>query len=147
LSLFYADTSALARAYLDDEPDHATLGHLLLESGEQVVTSELSRLELASTVRSAERAGRVFDGEDLLTRIASDVSELGAIQLLKLRPERTLPAAHRLLLTHRLRTLDAIHLAVALDDARTYAGSEEVVLVTRDADQAAAARALGLAVR
>jgi len=48
--------------------------------------------------------------------------------------------------THTVRTLDAIHLAVALTDATALAAGEPVVLVTRDQQQAAAARAVGLPV-
>lgn len=147
MSLLYADTSALARLYLADEPDHAALRRLLLDSDEQIVTSEVSRLELTSAVCGAERAGRIADRDEVLTRIEADCLRGGSVHLLSLRPERTFPTAQRLLLEHRLRTLDAIHLAVALEDAPAFAGSEEVVLVTRDDDQAAAARALGLAVR
>ena len=44
-----------------------------------------------------------------------------------------------------VRTLDAIHLAVALTDARELAAGEPVSLVTRDKAQAAAAESLGLA--
>ena len=42
MTTFYADSSALVRAYLGDEPGSASLRKLLLESGESVVTSELS---------------------------------------------------------------------------------------------------------
>lgn len=147
MSLLYADTSALARAYLGDELDHGSLRRLLLEGDAQVVTSELSRLELASAVRSAERAGRVPNASGLLSRIGTDLSVGGSIQLLKLRPENAFASAYRLLLRFPLRTLDAIHLAVAIEDAPAVAGGAEIVLITRDVDQAAAARSLGLMVR
>ncbi len=146
MTLLYADSSALARAYLDDEDEHRALRMLLLGGDDHVVSSELSRLELTSAVRSAERAGRIADGAELRGWIDIDCGEGGPIQLLELEPERTFATAHGLLLEHRLRTMDAIHLAVALVDAAAVAEGEEVVLVTRDADQAAAARALGLAV-
>lgn len=145
--MLYADTSALARVYLPDEPNHVELRRLLLDSGEQVVTCELARLELASAVQAAHRAGRLAGGGDVLLRIDADCGPNGSVKLLTMRPEFTFVTAHRLLLQHRLRTLDAIHLAVALDDAPALADGEEVVFVTRDAHQAAAARALGLAVR
>jgi len=55
------------------------------------------------------------------------------------------PPVRRLLGTHRsLRTLDAIQVAVALRLAE--AGVEDLVVVTRDDRQAAAARAEGLTV-
>jgi hypothetical protein len=45
---------------------------------------------------------------------------------------------------HDLRTLDALHLAVASTSATALAGADSVVLVTRDDRQAAAAAAMGL---
>jgi len=144
--VLYADSSALLRAYFRDEDDHESLRRLLLESGELVVTSELARVELASAVRSASDAGRIRDRTALERRIEANYGPGGPLILLELDRLTVLPTAHRLVREHRLRTLDAIHLAVALEDARTLADGAAVVLVTRDADQAAAARALGLAV-
>lgn len=147
MTLLYADTSALVRAYLADEAGHDELRALLLNGTHPVVTSEIARIELGSAVESAARAGRIRAGDRLSDRIAADTSENGVIFLAELRPRAIVPRAYDLVRTYRLRTLDAIHLAVALEDAPAFAGSEEVVLVTRDADQAAAARSLGLAVR
>ncbi len=42
------DTSALVRCYLAAEPDHQELSDLLLADEQPVVTSELTRVELAS---------------------------------------------------------------------------------------------------
>ena len=64
MTLLYADTSALVRAYFEDEPDHAPLRERLLEGGEPVVTSELARVELASAIRVEELVGTL----DLLSR-------------------------------------------------------------------------------
>ena len=65
----------------------------------------------------------------------------GPITVVDLDPTAILPSARELVLEHHLGTLDAIHLAVAVDFRDT--GSDDVVFVTRDADQAAAANALG----
>lgn len=132
--------------YLADEPDHNELRALLFEGSGPVVTSELARVELASAVEGAVRARRIVAGDRLHDRIAADTGESGSILLAAFRPGAIVPRAEDLVRKFRLRTLDAIHLAVALEDAPGYAGDDEVVLVTRDADQAAAARALGLAV-
>lgn len=147
MSVLYADSSALVRAYFEDEDDHDQLRSLLLESGETVMTSELARIEIASAVRSAAQAGRIRDRSAFENRIEANYDEGGPLILIELDARTALPVAYELVRRHRLRTLDAIHLAVALEDAPAFAGSEEVVLVTRDAGQAAAARALGLAVR
>ena len=54
--------------------------------------------------------------------------------------------ARALVAQHPLRSLDAVHLAVARTTAAELAAGEPVVLVTRDHRQAAAAEALGMAV-
>ena len=144
LSLLYADTSALLRAYFPDETDHALLRARLLEGTEPVVTSELARVEFASAVRAAGLDRRVRAWRDLLGRFDEDSAPDGPVALLELHPGTVLPAARRLVLEHRLRTLDAIHLAVAIEECPAYAGGLDIVFVTRDGDQAAAARALGL---
>lgn len=57
MSLLYADTSALVRAYFANEPEHKELSARLLEGDEAVVSSEITRLEFASAVSAAERGG------------------------------------------------------------------------------------------
>ena len=146
MSLLYADSSALVGAYLPDEADHAELRALVVEGADGVVTSELARLEVASAATAAMRRGRIASAGKLLARFEADCEE-GLVTLLALQPEHVLPRAYGLILDHRLRTLDAVHLAVALNEAPRVAGGEDVVLLTRDEGQAAAARALGLAVR
>ncbi len=147
MSLLYADSSALLRAYFSDEPDHAALRSLLLEGDDPVVTSELASVEIASAVRAAASSSRRFKPRPLLARIEADYGPGGPVALLRLQAETILPAARRLVLDHRLRTLDAIHLATALEDARTLTADGRVVFVTRDEDQARAARAMGLEAR
>jgi len=144
VSLIYADSSALVRAYFPDEPDHAELRTLLLEGHEAVVTSEIARLELASAARAASSGGRLSRWSELLARIDVDLAEGGPIGPIGLRPDLILPAAYRLVVEHRLRTLDAIHLAVCVEECPAFAGDDTIIFVTRDREQAAAARALGL---
>ena len=145
MSLIYADSSALVRAYFPDEPDHAELRTLLLEGHEAVVTSEIARLELATAARAASSRGRPSRWSELLARIDVDLAEGGPIGPIGLRPDVILPAAYRLVVEHRLRTLDAIHLAVCVEECPAFAGDDAIIFVTRDREQAAAARALGLA--
>lgn len=145
MSLLYADTSALVRAYFVDEPEHEELRALLIDGREPVVTSEVSRVEFASAVTAAARGGRLVQARVVLDRFDADCGESGPLTLLRLDPESVLALAYRLVVDHRLRTLDAIHLAVALTDAVDLAAEEQVTVVTRDADQAAAVRAEGLA--
>lgn len=145
--MLYADPSALVRAYLGDETEYAELRALLFESEERVITSEISRVEQASAIRAAAAAGRIVDARAYLDLFDRDSGGGGRIALLALRPERILQAARELVLEQRLRTLDAIHLAVAIDHRGSAPGASDLVFVTRDADQAAAATACGLTVR
>ena len=144
MSLIYADSSALVRAYFPDEADHVDLRTLLLEGNDAVVTSEIARLELASAARGASSGGRLSRWSELLARIDVDLAEGGPIGPIGLRPDLILPAAYRLVVEHRLRTLDAIHLAVCVEECPAFAGDDTIIFVTRDREQAAAARALGL---
>lgn len=142
-ALLYCDTSALVRAYMEDEPGHAEMRVLLLESGKTVVTSALAEVEIAAAVAAAVRHGRLDEPDTVLGEVSADTRG-GPVVLISLDGRRVLPQARELCARHRLRALDAIHLAVALSDATTLAGDQPVVFVTRDADQAAAAVAEGL---
>ena len=128
--------------YLGDEPGWRELESLLFGPDAFVATSELSSVELAGAAKGAERAGRIASAEVLLATVDGDLRS--QIQLIRLDPESVLPQARKLVLGYRLRALDAIHLAVALEFRAS--GEDDVVFVTRDADQAAAAKALGFAV-
>lgn len=144
MTLLYADTSALICAYFADEPDHTLLNRQLLQDTDPVVTSELTRVEFASAVTAAARGSRLRRPRMVLDRFDGDCADDGPLALLRLNPQPILERAHALVLEHPLRTLDAIHLAVALGDAADLAAGDRVVFVTRDISQAAAARALGL---
>lgn len=141
--ILYADSSALARAYLADEEESGELRALLLESGHAVSTSELALIELAGAFRAAERVGRVPSAAALVAGLDRDLSEEGPVAVIRLRPETVVPRARALVLQHSLGTLDAMHLAVTLEQLAGLA-EDTLFFVTRDEDQAAAARALGL---
>ena len=117
----------------------------LLEGDEAVVSSELTRLEFASAVSAAARTGRLRNSRLFLDRFDADCGKNGPIALLRLDPETAFPLAYRLLIEHDLRTLDAVHLAVASTSATALAAADSLVLITRDERQAAAAAAMGLA--
>jgi predicted nucleic acid-binding protein len=145
VTVLYADTSALVRAYFVDEPEHPRLRELLLEGNEPVVTSEIARLELASAASAAGRAGRIPDAPAVLDAFDADCGDDGPIALLRLQPADALPRAVDLVQQQRLRTLDAIHLAVALSVPDVVA-VDDLAFVTCDQGQAVAAQALGLTV-
>lgn len=145
MTVFYADTSAVVGAYLSDEADHAELRELLIDSGHLVLTSELTRLEFASAMTAAKRDGRIPDAREFLAQFDEDTrTVLGVIPL---EPPRIFPAARRLVTdNYPVRTLDAIHIAVAMHDTAELTGGEPVTFVTRDERQAEAAKANGFKV-
>jgi predicted nucleic acid-binding protein len=145
VTVVYADTSAVVRAYFAGQPDHDELRSLLLTSGAAVVTSEITRIEFASAVHRApmpDRARKV-----LLDSFDIQCGPNGPLALISLDPTTVLPRAHALTIAHRLRALDAIHLAVAVEQTHQFGGATEVAFATRDHEQAAAAKALGFMVR
>ncbi len=146
MSVLYADTSAVIRTYFADEADHAVLRKLLIDGVDPVITSELTRLELASAVTSATRAKRITDPRTVLDQFDADCGADGPYALLRLNSSSALSLARELVIEHRLRAADALHLAVLLSDGLAVAGGEPVILVTRDVQQAEAAKELGLSV-
>lgn len=146
MTVFYADTSAIVSAFLADEPDHGPLRRLLLTGTHDVLTSELTRIEFASAVVAAEKRQRIPDAEAVLVQFDED-AQSGLFDLIPLRRKMILAPARRLVINNfPLRTLDALHLAVALHDAPQLIG-EPITFVTRDQRQADAAKANGLQVR
>jgi predicted nucleic acid-binding protein len=137
----FADTSAVVRAYLVDEPDHAALAEVLLEGPEPVVISALAEVEIVSALARATRDGRL--GRSLADRIlaafAADTASDGPLAVAMFDAVAAFAAARRLPLKDRLRMLDALQLAAAPALAATT--DEELAFCTRDKDQAAAARA------
>ena len=146
MTILYADTSAVIRAYFADETDHHVLRQLLLDGNDPVLTSELTKVEFASAVSAAFRAKRVDDSSVFLDQFDLDCGANGVLTMLQLEPEVTLSMARHLVTQHLLRALDAIHLAVALTSVKQLAAGEPVAMVTRDYRQAAAAKACGLLV-
>jgi len=137
------------RAYLPDEADHTSLRAQLLEGDDAVVSSELARVEFASAAHAARRARRRMGPGGplgLMARFDADCSGGGPMSLVLLRPDVVMPRAYQVVVDHRVRTLDAMHLAVALDVAARLADGDQLAFVTRDQAQATAARSLGLSV-
>jgi len=145
----YADTSVIVRAYLRDEREHLESRRLVLESADPVVTSELSRVEFAAAIQRAVRARRIGDPGEFLRTFDLDCGPGSSLSLLPFERDPTLAEARRLAIAYGLKTMDAIQVAAALHElgrSGAPAGDQPFVFLTRDADQAAAARAEGLTV-
>lgn len=139
----YVDTSAVARAYLGDEPGHEAISSMLFDSQMNVATSDLTRVELMAAFHRAVRADRLADPGPILAKALLDVSPSGRIKTMGLDLDRLEAEIDRLLARHYLRAADAIHLATAIV---ALGGPDGVAFVTRDCRQAEAARAEGFEV-
>lgn len=115
---YYYDTSALCRNY-HPEAGSDKVEQLLKDSNSRHVISRITFLELQSAFALKVRTGEISadDFTLLRRRFRADVNRrtLKVVRLLRRHYDR----AEKLLLQHaltkRLRTLDSIHLAVALD--------------------------------
>ena len=138
----FLDTSALAKRY-HTEAGSAEVDRLWTDPTHGLFVSRLSALEIVSVFAAKVRAGviSIADFDALRGRFAADMSKtrrLGSARLTAAHFQE----AERLLrergLTHRLRTLDALQLAVALD-LRGKGLVQRVVSADRDLLQVAAA--------
>lgn len=132
--------------YLREDPDHEELRERLTMSGEVVFSSALARVEIASALAGAVRTQRLAHAQGPMSRFDEDTDDAGWLSLVALRAEVILQTAFNLVSEHQIRTLDAIHVAVALEDVTPLVGDEPVVFVTRDTQQGEVARALGFVV-
>jgi hypothetical protein len=114
--------------------------------GMGVVSSEIAALEFTSALSRAATGGRVRTSKRLVQAFEQDCAAEGPISLLPFEPGPVFAATRRLVAGHALRTLDALHLAVAMTDGRAAAGTGALLFATFDAQQARAARAEGLRV-
>jgi predicted nucleic acid-binding protein len=148
MTALYADTSALVTAYLHDEPEHREFRELLLEGDALVLTSDVTRIEFAGALTAARRTGRIPDPSPVLAHFDGFASPKGGLVLIPFKGKSVIPAARRLVIeNYPLRTLDAIHIAVAMHDTAELTGGAPVTFVTRDDRQADAAKANGFEVR
>ncbi len=140
----YADASEIVGALLSEVDDPERM--IVLDGNQTIFVSEVATVEVASALMAAQRAARIPDGPSVIATFESWCAPGGRIKLLALRPAQVIEHASRLTQEHRLYALDAIHLAVALEELVPVAAGETVRFVTRDRTQADAARALGFTV-
>lgn len=122
----YLDSSALVKRYVKEVGSDS-----VVEAMARADAYKMCRIGFVETVRAVARSGAPDD----LEKVESDWTRVDVIEVDRAMAEE----AARLAVRHRLRTLDALHLAAALavaDEAPTF--------VTWDADLHRAARAQGL---
>ena len=139
MSWAYFDTSALIKRYVDEAGRRDVLKLLRRH---ECVTSAILPVELRSALRR-----RVTDGSldarrvpEILKRFAADCEFWALVEV----TNEVLQQAERLVATHPLRTLDAIHVASADLFADRLAASE-LTFVSADARQTAVAATVGMA--
>ncbi len=137
----YFDSSALAKRYLDEVGRREVL-RLLRQY--EVVTSAVVAVELRSALRRRVAEGTLdVDGlSEILKRVAVE-REFWAVMDVS---SDVLSAAETLVAAHPIRALDAIHVA----SAQLFAGHialPELMFVSADARQSAAAAAIGMTAR
>src|SRR5688572_30766811 len=127
----YSDPSAIMGVLLRDAPDHDLLRRFIVDGPDPIVTSELAVAEVTSACMAAERGTRVSDGRLVAAGFDTLCAPGSRIRLLPLRPGTVIARACGLMTEHRLYTLDAIHLAVALEEVIPFADGEPVRFLTR----------------
>jgi len=143
---YYFDSSALVKFY-HRESGSSRVEALFAESNRQILISRLTAVELYSALSIKVRTGQLGGSESaaLRTRFANDVT-VGDIAVIATR-EHDYTIAENLIIQYgdrmRLRTLDALQLAVALE-LRRRVGLD--ALVVADISLAEIARTEGIAV-
>ena len=136
----YVDTSALAKWYLPEPGSEAFVEFIVRQDG--AVISRLTSVELRCLLARRRRAGEIAAGHERDAWLAfEDDIRAGHLQVEPLADGHAMRARHLLeqLRDLPLRTLDALHLAIAQSIRAD-------VLATADLGMARAAQALGITV-
>ncbi len=142
--LVYVDSSVFARAYLPNEPGHPEAAALLTGTDHLLVTATWTIVEVTSALVRATRVGRQGDVDALLAVLAADTGEDGTVTLLRADPEQVERRAVEIIRDHALRSLEAMHLAVAtLAAVPLLDPGDSLGLASRDEAQRRAGIALG----
>ena len=129
MSVYFVDTSALAKRYVPEVGTSWLLSWIVPSAGHVVAISDLATVEMFALLARRRREGSLG---------AENAETLQSVFMLHLELEyvvtpvenESLIAASHLVNRHPLRTLDAIHLASALQVARTL--TEPLTFVSAD---------------
>ncbi|NED97483.1 type II toxin-antitoxin system VapC family toxin [Phytoactinopolyspora alkaliphila] len=142
-ALVYVDSSVLVHSYLADEPGHQQ-ARALIEGNTVLITATFTVVEVMSTLFRARKAKRMPDIDVLIEKLYEEVSPDGPLNLTRPDPTATESSALTIVRHYAVRTLEAMHLAVADLAARPLAEpGEEIGFATFCDAQRHAARALG----
>ena len=146
MSVFYFDSSALAKRYLTEIGSDWVLS--IIESDEHtIILAEMTKVEVAAALAARHRASKGITREErdktvaLLTKHC--LTEYQLITVNQMIVEKAVTLTQK----HRLRGYDAIQLATALtaNTATKIAGIRDFTFVAADNDLVVAAQAEGLA--
>lgn len=141
MTYYFADTSALAKRYLQEPGSEWILQEIDQTSQKVVVIAELTTIEMQSLLSRRVREGTLsFENKELLR--GDFLLHVRSQYLVIALDSAVLDIASRLINTHPLRTLDAIQLASALH-AKMILG-EPMVFLCADHHLLSAATAEGM---
>lgn len=145
MKVAYVDSSIVVRYYLPNDPGRGEVVALLNDRETAVVTSTLTRIEASGALVRAARQTKA-NATPALARLDQDFLE-GVITLVGADHGEVERKALHAVRTYGIRALDALHVATAQIVLPELVGPGDVaVFVSRDSEQANAARRLGLTV-
>jgi uncharacterized protein len=143
--MVYFDTSALVKRY-DTREAGASQVIAFFATNPTIFTSSFTPLEVISAFRIKERSTAFTPSDVYHMTTVLDLHTNSDYDLVPPQPN-TYQLARQLILTHKLRAYDALHIATALTITQAAnIPASAVDFWTSDNDQAIAARAVGLTV-
>ncbi|MGH3321627.1 MAG: type II toxin-antitoxin system VapC family toxin [Nocardioidaceae bacterium] len=139
--LIYLDSSILTRAYLPDEPGHQEAAELVYGYEHLLVSATWTVVEVTSALTRAAKGRRADGPGDLLAVLAEDTGDDGTVTLVRADAVQVEDRVTAVVREHAIRSLDALHLAVAGLAARPL--TEPLGFAARDDAQGTVASALG----
>ncbi len=143
MTTYYVDTSALAKRYINETGSAWVLSWVEPSAGNIIVVCDITPVEVFSLLQKRLRQGQLGAANVVILQnyfLAHAEQEYLAVPL----DDKILAHARSLVTKYKLRTLDAIQLASALDAAASL--GEAITFVAADVDLLAAASAEGFAV-
>ena len=142
MTTFYVDTSALAKRYLAERGSAWVLSWVAPAAGNVIVISALTPVEMVSLLERRQREGTLQPAAAALLE-TSFLAHLQNEYLVIPLDSALLATARGMVKKHRLRTLDAVQLAGAVETMASFAGT--ITFVSGDKNLLAAAAAEGFA--
>ncbi len=143
MGLYYLDTSALAKLYVQEAGTQRLLALARSSSSHRFAVLNLARVELHAAIRRRQREGDIegADAEQILIRFERHLETKFIRQLVN---EPLIDVAISLVERHALKAYDAVQLAGCLALQAAASGREEPIFVCSDRRLVEAAEAEGL---